>query len=207
MQIDPRHFRLLADRITQPGYLVPLTRNGLDRVAESPWMRATFEKNPENLAIGAAWGVDDPMAGPSERIVLGRDINHGTGTVEIRTDMSKSIFLLTGLELFRIPLAKKQRVQEDVPVPGVPVEIDTHEDDDGFVTTTAMEAVSEPAAHEKPKVSSGFCFDNHDAADPDRPVRSLDPDASLGGLGRGVLSGARQRPEPVLGRAAVNGLY
>lgn len=35
-------------------------------------MRSTFEKNPENLASGAAWSIDDPMEGPSERIVLVR---------------------------------------------------------------------------------------------------------------------------------------
>lgn len=143
VQIDPRHFRILADRITQSGFLVPMTRNGLDRIAESSWMRATYEKNTENLAAGAEWGSIDPMMGPSEKIIMGHEIKHGTGTVDLMMDIP---FTVKHAVPQPSSLNKIDEQQTDSPLND-----DQEEEEDGFIqvfnnptTSTTQDSIPSP---------------------------------------------------------------
>jgi len=49
-------------------------------------MLASFEKTGEILFDAAFFGIKDEMKGTSEKIILGENINIGTGKFEIRAN-------------------------------------------------------------------------------------------------------------------------
>lgn len=81
--VDYRHISLLADVITYNGYLVGLNRYGIVKMKNSPMMLASFETTGEVLFDAAFFGLTDQMKGVSEKVLIGDNINLGTGKFDL----------------------------------------------------------------------------------------------------------------------------
>ena len=81
--VDYRHISLLADVITYNGNLMGLNRYGIVKMKNSPMMLASFETTGEVLFDAAFFGLIDEMKGVSEKVLLGDNINLGTGMFDL----------------------------------------------------------------------------------------------------------------------------
>eukprot|EP00760_Papus_ankaliazontas_P023530 PhM_4_TR2062/c2_g1_i1/m.99980/K03006/RPB1, POLR2A; DNA-directed RNA polymerase II subunit RPB1 len=86
VDVNHRHFLILAEMMTTRGHLTALTRQGIARTDAGPLMRATYEQQLEVLMEGAAYGELDNMRGVSANIMLGQQIRGGTGMFELHLD-------------------------------------------------------------------------------------------------------------------------
>lgn len=77
--VDPRHIALVADVMTFKGQVLGITRFGVSKMRDSTLMLASFEKTADNLFDAAFRGSYDPIQGVSERIIMGKTVNLGTG--------------------------------------------------------------------------------------------------------------------------------
>ena len=81
--VNPRHLMLVADYMTFEGDFKPFNRIGL-ATNPSPLQKMTFETTSQFLKKATLFGEYDTMSSPSSRIVLGRSVNNGTGSVVLR---------------------------------------------------------------------------------------------------------------------------
>lgn len=81
--IDPRHTWLLADTMGRSGALAAMNRHNMENLGSSLLQRASFEQSLDVFEEGAAFGLSDPLAGATERIITGQPVCMGTGLVGI----------------------------------------------------------------------------------------------------------------------------
>lgn len=84
--VNYRHIGLLADIITSKGKLMAISRNGINKVYESPLRKCSFEQTVEVLIEAAVFADLDPLAGVSENIIMGQLCRIGTGSFDIIMD-------------------------------------------------------------------------------------------------------------------------
>ncbi|KAJ9648235.1 DNA-directed RNA polymerase II core subunit rpo21 [Coniosporium tulheliwenetii] len=84
--VNHRHLALLVDIMTARGYLMAITRHGINRAETGALMRCSFEETVEILLEAAACGELDDCRGISENIMLGQLAPLGTGELEIILD-------------------------------------------------------------------------------------------------------------------------
>jgi DNA-directed RNA polymerase II subunit RPB1 len=77
--VNYRHIALLADAMTYRGYLMSITRHGINRVETGPLMRASFEESVEILFEAAMFSETDHCRGVTQNIMLGNLCPLGTG--------------------------------------------------------------------------------------------------------------------------------
>ena len=80
---DIRHIMLVADIITNIGYMKAIGRFGISGKKSSVLAKASFEITTKNLMIAAMSGVVDDIAGVAESIIVGQPVALGTGAVNI----------------------------------------------------------------------------------------------------------------------------
>ena len=100
--ISYRHAAMLVDVMTFRGYLMSITRHGINRVNTGPLMKSSFEESVELLVEAAAFSTTDPLAGVSEAVMLGRLAKLGTGSFDLVLDANK---IKDAIEDVRIPEA------------------------------------------------------------------------------------------------------
>jgi hypothetical protein len=82
--VNERHLLLLASFMTCLGGLLPVSRHGINKLADSgPLARASFEEVSDRLAESAIFGDVDPVLCHSARIMVGEVCRVGTGICEI----------------------------------------------------------------------------------------------------------------------------
>lgn len=81
--IDPRHTWLLTDTMGRCGSLAAMNRHHMESLGSSLLQRASFEQSLDVFEEGAAFGLSDPLAGATERIITGQPVCIGTGLVGI----------------------------------------------------------------------------------------------------------------------------
>ena len=86
--VNYRHMFMLADIMTVRGYLVPITRHGINKAETGALMRCSFEETVEILLEAAASGELDDCRGVSENIMLGQQAQLGTGDMDILLDQN-----------------------------------------------------------------------------------------------------------------------
>lgn len=90
LNINYRHYTILVDTMCQRGYLMAVSRTGINRSETSgPLMRSSFEETVKVLMTAAAFGEKDPVRGVSANLVLGNQARIGTGLFDLMLDMSK----------------------------------------------------------------------------------------------------------------------
>jgi len=84
--ISDYNLQFLADFITQPGTLTPITRFGCESHGLSLLHRATFEQQTEMICSAAQQTEKTRFTVPSECILVGKVSGCGTGSVQMRCD-------------------------------------------------------------------------------------------------------------------------
>jgi DNA-directed RNA polymerase II subunit RPB1 len=81
--VNYRHLAILCDLMTHKGYLMAITRHGINKNDTGPLMRCSFEETAMILLDAAAYAETDPVGGVSENIMLGQLAPVGTGACEL----------------------------------------------------------------------------------------------------------------------------
>ncbi|KAJ3308936.1 DNA-directed RNA polymerase II subunit rpb1, partial [Blyttiomyces sp. JEL0837] len=81
--VNYRHLALLSDIMCQRGYLMAITRHGINRTDAGVLARCSFEETVELLMDAAGSGELDDCRGVSESIILGQLAPIGTGSFEV----------------------------------------------------------------------------------------------------------------------------
>ena len=84
--VNHRHLTLLVDVMTSRGYLMAVTRHGINRADTGALMRCSFEETVEILLDAAAAGEIDDCRGISENVMLGQLAPLGTGEMDVFLD-------------------------------------------------------------------------------------------------------------------------
>ncbi|SBS84689.1 DNA-directed RNA polymerase II subunit RPB1, putative [Plasmodium malariae] len=87
--VNYRHLSILCDVMTQKGYLMSITRHGINRVDKGPLVKCSFEETVEILLEAAAFAQVDNLRGITENIMLGQLCKIGTGVFDIIIDNEK----------------------------------------------------------------------------------------------------------------------
>lgn len=86
--VNARHMGILVDVMTNRGYVMPVTRHGINRSDTGALMRCSFEQTVEILLEAAASGELDDCRGVSENLILGQHAPVGTGVMDILMDQN-----------------------------------------------------------------------------------------------------------------------
>ncbi|KAK5100604.1 DNA-directed RNA polymerase II core subunit rpo21 [Lithohypha guttulata] len=86
--VNARHMGILCDVMTNRGYVMPITRHGINRSDTGALMRCSFEQTVEILLEAAAAAELDDCQGVSENLILGQPAPVGTGVMDILLDQN-----------------------------------------------------------------------------------------------------------------------
>jgi len=81
--INPKHFCTLVDVMTHKGYLMSITRHGINKNETGPLMRCSFEETMDVLTDASTYAEKDNILGVSESITIGKMCELGTGMCDI----------------------------------------------------------------------------------------------------------------------------
>ncbi|KKY19120.1 putative dna-dependent rna polymerase ii largest [Phaeomoniella chlamydospora] len=84
--VNARHLAILCDIMTARGYIMAVTRHGINKSDTGALMRCSFEQTVEILLDAAAGGELDDCKGVSENLILGQVAPVGTGTMDVFLD-------------------------------------------------------------------------------------------------------------------------
>lgn len=78
--LNERHILILTDTMLRNGYIMPISRHGLNRLVESgPLQKASFEEVTEVLFDAACFGETERISGVTTCIMTGQQGEFGTG--------------------------------------------------------------------------------------------------------------------------------
>ena len=83
LDVDIRHIMLVADLMTNDGYVKAIGRHGISGKKSSVLARAAFEITTPHLLRAAMNGEQDPLEGVAENIIVGQPVTLGTGAVNL----------------------------------------------------------------------------------------------------------------------------
>lgn len=84
--VNFRHIALLADTITSNGKLMSISRNGINRVYQSPFRKCSFEETVDILIEAAVYADIDFLKGVTENVMVGQLSKMGTGSFDVIMD-------------------------------------------------------------------------------------------------------------------------
>lgn len=82
--VDPRHVMLIVNTMTRGGYIMPLSRHGINRMDTGPLLRCSFEETPDILCDAACFGEKDNGHGVSQNIMTGKLPEIGSGCMNLK---------------------------------------------------------------------------------------------------------------------------
>ena len=88
-KINPEHLKLLVDKMTFKGRLMPITRYSMRVNDVGPLSKATFEESMDNLLKAAFDTETDNVKSISSRIITGNMMNHGTGICDVLVNLGQ----------------------------------------------------------------------------------------------------------------------
>lgn len=83
LDVDIRHIMLVADLMTNDGYVKAIGRHGVSGKKSSVLARASFEITTAHLLYAAMVGETDHLEGVTENIIVGQPVTLGTGAVNL----------------------------------------------------------------------------------------------------------------------------
>ncbi|MEM3875550.1 MAG: hypothetical protein QXP35_00565, partial [Candidatus Micrarchaeaceae archaeon] len=81
--VSIRHMSLLADTMTFYGLIKSVGRKGIAGKKESVFARAAYEETVKHFINAAVFGEEDKLRGVAENILIGKQIQVGTGRVKL----------------------------------------------------------------------------------------------------------------------------
>eukprot|EP00742_Colponemidia_sp_Colp-10_P012757 GILJ01014359.1.p1 GENE.GILJ01014359.1~~GILJ01014359.1.p1 ORF type:complete len:1527 (+),score=294.32 GILJ01014359.1:421-4581(+) len=88
VNINYRHYSVLCDTMCHRGYLMAVSRVGVNRSNVGPLMRCSFEETVGILMKAAAFGERDNVRGVSANLILGNQAKIGTGLFDLMLDIN-----------------------------------------------------------------------------------------------------------------------
>ena len=79
---------MIVNTMTRGGYIMPLSRHGINRMDTGPLIRCSFEETPDILCEAAAYGESDNGKGVSQNIMTGKLAAIGTGLPGIQMSVA-----------------------------------------------------------------------------------------------------------------------
>ena len=107
--LNSRHLSLLADSMTQFGFLCSVSRHGMKRAEVGPLLKASFEETADVFFQAAAEGTIDTMRGITGNIMFGKRIASGTGSFSVVQQKPKKVPLFLGKKRAAKPAVEKKR--------------------------------------------------------------------------------------------------
>jgi DNA-directed RNA polymerase II subunit RPB1 len=86
VDMSPRHFDLLCDKMCQHGEIMSVNRHGLKKENIGPLAKASFEETTDQLLDAALFGAYDNIKGVSSNIMVGQIPTCGTGDSSLLLD-------------------------------------------------------------------------------------------------------------------------
>ena len=87
--VNSRHIELLADTMTQKGNIMSIDRHGINKSDRGALAKCSFEETPDIITKAAVYSEVDKIKGVSASIMLGQEVNCGTGFSDIIFDEEK----------------------------------------------------------------------------------------------------------------------
>lgn len=87
--INYRHLSLLCDTMTVRGYIMPINRNGINRIDCGPLRKCSFEETLDMALEAALFSTVDQLTGISENVLLGQLCRLGSGCFDLVMDKDK----------------------------------------------------------------------------------------------------------------------
>ena len=81
--LNSRHLGLLADNMTNFGFICSVSRHGMKKSESGPLLRASFEETADVFFSAAAEGLIDNVKGITGNIMFGKRIQSGTGSFSV----------------------------------------------------------------------------------------------------------------------------
>lgn len=81
--VDPRHLMMIADTMTYRGFVMPISRHGINRTNTGPLVRCSFEETADVLYDAAMFGEIDDACGVTQNIMTGQVSAIGTGAFDL----------------------------------------------------------------------------------------------------------------------------
>ncbi len=82
--VDPRHMLMIVNTMTRNGFVMPLSRHGINRLDTGPLLRCSFEETPDILCDAACFGENDNGKGVSQSVMTGKLPEIGSGSMFIK---------------------------------------------------------------------------------------------------------------------------
>lgn len=89
ISISDKHYNIVCDVMSQRGFIMGITRHGINRIESKPLTRASFEETTEVFHESARFGLEDDLQGTTQSIVMGKLARLGTGMFSILMDPTK----------------------------------------------------------------------------------------------------------------------
>ena len=86
VEMSPRHFDLLCDKMCQHGEIMSVSRHGIKKENIGPLAKASFEETTDQLLDAALFGAYDNIKGVSSNIMVGQIPTCGTGDSTLLLD-------------------------------------------------------------------------------------------------------------------------
>lgn len=87
--VNYRHISILVDAMTYRGELTPMSRHGINRVADaSVFHRASFEKTTNELANAGMYAERDPLDSITASVLMGKLAKTGTGIIDVINEIA-----------------------------------------------------------------------------------------------------------------------
>ncbi len=120
--VDPRHIMMIVNTMCRGGYIMPLSRHGINRMDTGPLLRCSFEETPDILCDAACFGEVDNGKGVSQNIMTGKLAGIGTGYMNLMIDPSMMHPRAIQLETRKTKKILKSTIRVRIVVP-TPVEM------------------------------------------------------------------------------------
>lgn len=85
--VDKRHIMQIVDTMTFRGFVMPLSRHGINRVDQGPMMRSSFEETVDIMYDAAMFNEKDNGRGVTQSIMTGQLAKMGTGCFTVRVPL------------------------------------------------------------------------------------------------------------------------
>jgi DNA-directed RNA polymerase beta' subunit len=108
--VDPRHLKALTNTMTHRGYIMSMTRHGINRVDFSVLQRASYEEPVDMIQQAALTAERDDLNGMCQAILAGQKVPVGTGTVSIQQDVESGAGLTQFGRAARHSLSSREHV-------------------------------------------------------------------------------------------------
>ena len=154
--VNHRHLAVLCDIMTARGYIMAVTRHGINKSDTGALMRCSFEQTVEILLDAASSGELDDCKGVSESLILGQVAPVGTGTMEVYLDRKMLANVHGNARFGGMGLGVKGPA--GVPVEGAATPYDTGSPmaDSGYIGTADFGASFSPIAQTGGQTPGGF---------------------------------------------------